>query len=180
VDQEQSSMFPSGSSGMSDRTRRLMQQVAQAVAKLPNKLAISGYTDAQPFRGAGNYSNWELSTDRANASRRALIEAGVPADRIRQVTGNADQDPLIKDNPLDARNRRIAIMVLSDAKLANTGNAGGGAGSGPGAGSGGNPGSRSLPSRGLAPTPPPPPPPGLSGPTRTSAPADGIRITPAR
>ncbi len=183
VDQEQSSMFPSGSSGMSDRTRRLMQQVAQAVAKLPNKLAISGYTDAQPFRGAGNYSNWELSTDRANASRRALIEAGVPADRIRQVTGNADQDPLIKDNPLDARNRRIAIMVLSDAKVANTGNGSNGTpGAGGTSGGGGTNRGGSLPQRGLVPPPAPPPPPGLTGPTRTSAPADGggIRITPAR
>ena len=181
VDQEQSSMFPSGSASMSDKTRRLMQQVAQAVSKLPNKLAISGYTDAQPFRGAGNYSNWELSTDRANASRRAMIEAGVPADRIRQVTGNADQDPLIKDNPLDARNRRIAIMVLSDAKVSNTGNGGNAGGGAAPSGAGSRPGGGSLPSRGLQPPPPPPPPPGLNGPTRTSAPGgEGIRITPAR
>ncbi len=186
VDQEQSSMFPSGSSAMSERTRRLMQQVAQAVSKLPNKLAISGHTDAQPFRGQGNYSNWELSTDRANASRRAMIEAGVPADRIRQVTGNADQDPMIKDNPLDARNRRIAILVLSDAKLTNTGNGGGPGGNQGGAAPGAAPGTgpnRGLPTRGLLPPAPPPAPPGLTGPTRTSAPAggeSGIRITPAR
>lgn len=107
-------MFPSGGAQVNDRTRRLMQQVAQVVSKLPNKLAISGHTDAQPFRGGGAYSNWELSADRANAARRQMIEAGVPAERIRQVTGNADQDPMIKDNPLDARNRRIAILLLSD------------------------------------------------------------------
>jgi chemotaxis protein MotB len=168
VDQEQSSMFPSGSAGMSDKTRRLMQQVAQAVSKLPNKLAISGHTDAQPFRGQGNYSNWELSTDRANASRRALIEAGVPSERIRQVTGNADQDPMIKDNPLDPRNRRIAILVLSDVKKTNAADAGAAPGNAPRQGPG--PTSRSV-----LPPPPPPPPPGLNGPA-----SGGIRIQPAR
>ncbi|MBP6819690.1 flagellar motor protein MotB [Ferrovibrio sp. MS7] len=169
VDQEQSSMFPSGSAAMNDKTRRLMQQVAQAVSKLPNKLAISGNTDAQPFRGQGNYSNWELSTDRANASRRALIDAGVPAERIRQVTGNADQDPLIKDNPLDPRNRRIAILVLSDVKKTNAADAQPGNTNGP------RPATSVPLSRSVAPPPPPPPPPGLGG-----ASNGGIRIQPAR
>lgn len=168
VDQEQSSMFPSGSAGMNDKTRRLMQQVAQVVAKLPNKLAISGHTDAQPFRGQGSYSNWELSADRANASRRALIDAGVPAERIRQVTGNSDQDPLIKDNPLDPRNRRIAILLLSDAPKAAAQGGQGGAGANPG---GSTAASRAV-SRSLAPPPPPPPPPGLNGPS--------VRVQPSR
>lgn len=173
VDEEQSSMFPSGSAGMTEKTRRLMQQVAQAVSKLPNKLAISGNTDAQPFRGQGTYSNWELSADRANAARRGLIEAGVPAERIRQVTGNADQDPLIKDNPLDPRNRRIAILLLSEVpKPGAPGTASAGAG-------GGN---RSAPLRPNPsvlrnPAPPPPPPPGLTGP----GPSGGvIRVLPTR
>lgn len=165
VDEEQSSMFPSGSAGMNEKARRLMQQVAQAVSKLPNKLAISGNTDAQPFRGQGAYSNWELSADRANAARRAMIEAGVPAERIRQVTGNADQDPLIKDNPLDPRNRRIAILLLSDAQKPA---ANGGAGGTP---------TPQAPGALRRPPPPPPPPPGLSGP----GPANGaIRILPSR
>lgn len=156
-------MFPSGSGQMNDKARRLMQQVAQAVAKLPNKLAISGHTDAQPFRGQGAYSNWELSADRANAARRAMIEANVPAERIRQVTGNADQDPLIKSNPLDPRNRRIAILLLTDVPRS-----GGGAQQQP-----------SASRRGVlrAPAPPPPPPPGLSGPEPGNG---GIRILPAR
>lgn len=168
VDEEQSSMFPSGSAGMTEKTRRLMQQVAQAVSKLPNKLAVSGNTDAQPFRGQGAYSNWELSADRANAARRSMIEAGVPAERFRQVTGNADQDPLIKDNPLDPRNRRIAILLLSDVPKAS-----------PAAGSQGQ-GNVSQPQRpGTLRNPPPPPPlpPGLSGP----GPSNGaIRILPTR
>ncbi|PJI44287.1 flagellar motor protein MotB [Ferrovibrio sp.] len=176
VDEEQSSMFPSGSAAMSDKTRRLMQQVAQAVSKLPNKLAISGNTDAQPFRGQGAYSNWELSADRANAARRAMIEAGVPAERIRQVTGNADQDPLIKDNPLDARNRRIAILLLSDVpKVAPDSNAGGGNRGGAGSRGGFTPG-RVTPGALRNPPPPPPPPPGLNGPNGNSQ----IRVMPSR
>lgn len=169
IDQEQSSMFPSGSAAMSERARRLMQQVAQAVNKLPNKLAVSGHTDALPYRGGqGGYSNWELSTDRANASRRAMIEAGVPAEKFRQVTGNADQDPMIKDNPLDPRNRRIAILVLSDVRRSNA-DAGAAGGAQPAAS---GPRRVDLPSRGLTPPAPPPPPPGLNGP--------GVRISPAR
>jgi chemotaxis protein MotB len=176
VDEEQSSMFPSGSAGMSDKTRRLMQQVAQAVSKLPNKLAISGNTDAQPFRGQGAYSNWELSADRANAARRAMIEAGVPAERIRQVTGNADQDPLIKDNPLDARNRRIAILLLSDVpKIAPGSGAGGGNRGGAGNSGGFTPGAI-RPGVLRNPPPPPPPPPGLNGPNGNSQ----IRVMPSR
>jgi chemotaxis protein MotB len=176
VDEEQSSMFPSGSAAMSDKTRRLMQQVAQAVSKLPNKLAISGNTDAQPFRGQGAYSNWELSADRANAARRAMIEAGVPAERIRQVTGNADQDPLIKDNPLDARNRRIAILLLSDVpKIAPGGGAAGGSRGGAGNSGGFTPGAI-RPGTLRNPPPPPPPPPGLNGPNGNSQ----IRVMPSR
>jgi chemotaxis protein MotB len=169
VDEEQSSMFPSGSAGMNDKARRLMQQVAQAVSKLPNKLAISGNTDAQPFRGQGAYSNWELSADRANAARRSMIEAGVPAERFRQVTGNADQDPLIKDNPLDPRNRRIAILLLSDVPRT----AGGGTtASGPQR-TGQQP---SRPGALRNPPPPPPLPPGLGGAPQNNP----IRILPSR
>lgn len=168
VDEEQSSMFPSGSSQMSEKARRLMQQVAQAVSKLPNKLAISGHTDAQPFRGQGAYSNWELSADRANAARRAMIEASVPAERFRQVTGNADQDPMIKDNPLDPRNRRIAILLLTDVPPSS-----GGTGPQPRQQAGGG----IRPGVLRAPVPPPPPPPGLTGPEPGSG---GIRILPGR
>lgn len=170
VDEEQSSMFPSGSAAMSEKTRRLMQQVAQAVSKLPNKLAISGNTDAQPFRGQGAYSNWELSADRANAARRAMIESGVPAERFRQVTGNADQDPLIKDNPLDARNRRIAILLLSDVPKTNAG------GNAAGGNRGGFTPGTIRPGALRNPPPPPPPPPGLNGPGGNSQ----IRVMPSR
>jgi chemotaxis protein MotB len=118
VDQEQQSMFPSGSASLNDRAKNLTQLVAQVVAKLPNKLSVSGHTDATPFRFGNTYGNWELSTDRANASRRALIENGVDPARFRLVTGNADRQPLITSDPFNPSNRRIAIVLLRDQPLA--------------------------------------------------------------
>ena len=109
-------MFALGSSDMNDAAKKLMTLVAQAVQKLPNKISITGHTDATPFAKAGNYGNWELSSDRANASRRALIAAGVPADRIAKVVGTADREPLFPAEPASPRNRRMSIVLLRDAK----------------------------------------------------------------
>lgn len=117
VDQQNQSMFPSGSTQMHERTKLLLQKVAHVIEKLPNKVSITGHTDALPYRGDGNYGNWELSTDRANASRRALTESGVPAPRIAQVVGKADQEPLISADRLNPSNRRIAIVLLREAKI---------------------------------------------------------------
>ena len=111
LDEERSPMFTSGSAVPNDRARQLLQKVAPVLAKLPEAVSLSGHTDATPFRGAER-SNWELSTERANATRRLLVEAGLPESRIRNVTGNADRDPLLPGDPLAAANRRIAIVVL--------------------------------------------------------------------
>jgi chemotaxis protein MotB len=116
VDQEKVSMFALGSSDMAESAKKLMNLVAQAIQKLPNKISITGHTDATPFAKAGNYGNWELSTDRANASRRALTAAGLPNDRITTVVGTADRDPLIADQPNSPRNRRISIVLLRETK----------------------------------------------------------------
>ena len=76
---------------------------------------IPGHTDSKPFRGGNrNYGNWELSADRANAARRALVGDGVAHDRIAKGTGRADNDPLVPEDPESARNRRISIMLLYD------------------------------------------------------------------
>ena len=114
VDQSQISMFPRGSSAMFQHTRALMAQVAKVVGNLPNRIAISGHTDATKFANPDGYSNWELSADRANASRRALVDMGLPAERIALVLGKADTEPLIKSNPKDPRNRRIGIVLLHE------------------------------------------------------------------
>jgi chemotaxis protein MotB len=106
-------MFPSGSAQVTPQTRQLLTLVGQAVRQLPNRLSVSGHTDATPFNRP-NYDNWDLSTDRANSSRRALLSAGVVDTRFATVVGRADRDPLFPDEPASARNRRIAIVLLSE------------------------------------------------------------------
>ena len=113
VDQEGVAMFKSGSAEMRDQARALLALVTNVVATLPNKVAISGHTDSVKF-GSSNYTNWELSGDRANASRRALVESGLPSDRIEKVVGKADRDHLFADQPESHRNRRIAIVLLRE------------------------------------------------------------------
>jgi chemotaxis protein MotB len=120
VDQEKLSMFSSGSADMGEAAKKLMALVSQVVQRLPNKISVSGHTDATPFAKGGNYGNWELSTDRANASRRALLAAGLPPDRIAQVVGVADRDPLVADQPTSPRNRRISIVLLKEPKPPGT------------------------------------------------------------
>ena len=111
VDQEGGSMFPSGSAQMKPRTRALLGQIAQVINELPNRVAISGHTDATPFQTEGGYTNWELSSDRANAARRALVDSGIPLERIALVTGKADTEPFDASDPFLPTNRRISIVL---------------------------------------------------------------------
>jgi chemotaxis protein MotB len=101
---------------MEDAAKKLMAQVASVVAKLPNKISVTGHTDATPYVGRSNYGNWELSTDRANASRRELIAAGLGLERLAKVVGMADREPLVANEPLSPKNRRISIVLLREAK----------------------------------------------------------------
>ncbi|MFO7484317.1 flagellar motor protein MotB [Oceanibaculum nanhaiense] len=114
VDQEERAMFPLGGSNMYDYTQQLMDKVSQVIGRLPNKITITGHTDALPYRASNGYTNWELSADRANASRRALVAAGLPEDRIGWVVGKADKDPFVPEDPRSAQNRRISIVLLRD------------------------------------------------------------------
>jgi chemotaxis protein MotB len=113
VDKEGRPMFASGNANMPDRTRKLIAQVAATILPLPNRIKVTGHTDSVPFRGAKRgHGNWELSSDRAQATRRVLDEAGLSADRIASVAGRAAQDPLLPEDPTSARNRRISIVLL--------------------------------------------------------------------
>jgi chemotaxis protein MotB len=114
VDAERQPMFALGGAAPTARIRALMQKVAPVLAGLPNAISIAGHTDALVFRGPDK-SNWELSTDRANAARRVLVEAGLAEDRIRSVTGNADRDLLVPNDPTNPANRRITVVVLRHA-----------------------------------------------------------------
>ena len=111
LDEDKQPMFATGSAVLNDRARTLLLKVAPILMKLPESLSITGHTDATPFRG-GDRSNWELSAERANATRRLLAEAGVPEAQVQTVSGQADRDPLLPAEPLAAANRRIAIVVL--------------------------------------------------------------------
>ncbi len=115
VDQAKTSMFPLGRAEMYEPTRALLGQVARAIAELPNKVSIVGHTDGVPFRGTDGYDNWSLSLDRADATRRTLIAAGLDESRIATVIGKADTDPMFPADPLDPRNRRISITLLREA-----------------------------------------------------------------
>jgi chemotaxis protein MotB len=103
--------FDSGSSRLNDSGKELLVMLAQELQKLPNTISLEGHTDAKPFAGAGNYSNWELSADRANAARRLMQENGIRHDQVSQVRGFADQNLRKKDDPEDPSNRRITILV---------------------------------------------------------------------
>lgn len=107
-------MFTTGSAVPNERARLLLQKVAPVLMRLNESISIAGHTDATPYRGTDK-SNWELSTERANATRRLLLESGLQEGRIRSVTGNADRDPLLPKDPTAAANRRIAIVVLRAA-----------------------------------------------------------------
>jgi chemotaxis protein MotB len=115
LDEDRQPMFPFGSAVPNERARLLLQKVAPALMRLTQDISIAGYTDAAPFTGAGR-TNWELSADRANATRRVLVEGGLQNARIRSVTGNAERDPLVPTDPLAAANRRMAIVVLRSVR----------------------------------------------------------------
>ena len=114
MDEDRRPMFPSGSAQMAERARALLAKVAPVLLRLPEQIAIDGHTDSAAYRGTDR-TNWELSAERANATRRILGELGLPDDRFSSVTGHANRQPLIKEDPLAAANRRIAIMVLRRA-----------------------------------------------------------------
>lgn len=116
TDQEGVAMFPSGSSAMYGHTRAMLDMVARVVNQLPNRIVVSGHTDATPFQDPSGYGNWELSADRALAARRALVASGVPDQKIMRVSGAGDQEPLDAANPKAPRNRRITITVLRDSR----------------------------------------------------------------
>ncbi len=103
--------FSSGSSKLNGDGRDLLVTLAQELGKLPNTLSIEGHTDSKPYATSGSYTNWELSSDRANAARRLMQSDGIRPDQVSQVRGFADQRLRKTESPLDASNRRISIIV---------------------------------------------------------------------
>lgn len=115
IDQEGKPMFASGSAEMLPNMEKLMSQVAGVIIPMHNDASVRGHTDAVPYPPGATYTNWELSADRANSARRALIGDNVPKERIGNVMGKADTEHLIEDNPRDPQNRRISIIMLRES-----------------------------------------------------------------
>ena len=108
--------FDSGSPSLNADGNELLVMLAQELGKLPNKISIEGHTDSKPFAKSGNYSNWELSSDRANSARRLMQGNGARANQITQIRGFADQRLRKPHDPLDPANRRISLIVQYIAK----------------------------------------------------------------
>ncbi|HEX6266819.1 MAG TPA: flagellar motor protein MotB [Burkholderiales bacterium] len=114
VDADQRPMFASGSAVVQPYMQDLLRLIAEVLTEVPNRLTLEGHTDAAPFsQGERGYSNWELSADRANASRRELLAGGLPEDRVLRVQGLASSSPLDAGDPRDPANRRISIIVMN-------------------------------------------------------------------
>ncbi len=114
VDEQNRPMFDSGSAVMKDYTRDILREIGRTLNELPNKISLSGHTDAVQYAsGERGYSNWELSADRANASRRELVAGGLEEGKIMRVVGLGSAVPFDKDNPNSPVNRRISIIVMN-------------------------------------------------------------------
>ncbi|MFY7976023.1 MAG: flagellar motor protein MotB [Rubrivivax sp.] len=114
VDENQRPMFASGSAEVQPYMRDLLRAVGEVLSEVPNRLTLEGHTDALPFAGgARGFGNWELSADRANASRRELVTGGLPADQVLRVQGLAASTPFDPADPTAPANRRISIIVMN-------------------------------------------------------------------
>jgi len=116
VDEQNRPMFDSGSSALKEYTRQILRELGKLLNDVPNRISLSGHTDGNPYAlGERGYSNWELSADRANASRRELILGGIDEKKIIRVVGMGAAVMLDKSDPVSPVNRRITITVLNHA-----------------------------------------------------------------
>jgi len=114
VDEQNRPMFASGSAVVQPYMRELLREIGGLLTDVPNRLTLEGHTDAQPFQGGDRgYSNWELSADRANASRRELVAGGMTDERVLRVQGLASSTLFDSADPNNPQNRRISIIVMN-------------------------------------------------------------------
>ncbi len=114
VDEKNRPMFASASAELQPYTKVILHEIGKMLNTVPNKISLSGHTDATPYANGGTaYSNWELSTDRANASRRELIAGGMDENKVLRVVGLASAIPFDKADPFNPVNRRISIIVMN-------------------------------------------------------------------
>ena len=116
IDAQNRPMFTSSSADLRPYTRELLREIAAALNDVDNRVSMSGHTDSAQYAGGERgFSNWELSSNRANAARRELVAGGLEAGKMLRVVGLADTAHLNPDDPLDPANRRISIVVLNRA-----------------------------------------------------------------
>jgi chemotaxis protein MotB len=114
IDDQNRPMFDSGGAAMKSYTRDVLREIGKTLNDLPNRISLSGHTDAVQYStGERGYSNWELSADRANASRRELVAGGLEDGKIMRVVGLGSAVPFNKDDVNDPVNRRISIIVMN-------------------------------------------------------------------
>ena len=118
VERAGSSFFDSGSTELLGHSARILGIIAGELGKLANDVVVEGHTDRRPYVNGDRYGNWELSADRANAARRAMEHSGLAKGQVRAVRGLADTELHLKNDPLDPRNRRVSIVVRSQAAVA--------------------------------------------------------------
>lgn len=115
VDEQNRPMFALGRAELQPYTRTILREIGKMLNDVDNKISLSGHTDAKPFpSGDKGYSNWELSADRANASRRELVAGGMDTNKVLQVIGLSSAVLFDKDDPLNPINRRISIVVMNE------------------------------------------------------------------
>lgn len=117
IDRDDRSMFQVGGKEPLAHTKEVLRTIAGVISKMPNRIKVSGHTDSSGRGAQIAYGNWELSSDRAQASRRVLNEAGLPHNRIFEVTGKADTEPFDPFDPRAAANRRITIILMREAPV---------------------------------------------------------------
>ncbi len=114
IDKEGRPMFDLASAHMENYAADIIHKLAQVMNEMPNKISISGHTDARPFPGNGQgYTNWELSSDRANAARKEMIRGGLKESKMLRVVGLASSVPFLDNDPIAATNRRISIILMN-------------------------------------------------------------------
>lgn len=113
VDKENRSMFDLGGTRLKPYTAVILKELGSIINQVPNRISLTGHTDARPLQGF-NYSNWELSTERANAARRALIAGGMDPDKIGRIVGLSSTVPFDKSDPNNPVNRRISLIVMTE------------------------------------------------------------------
>lgn len=111
IDKPGSSFFASGSAQLLGESQHMLALIAAEISKLNNEVVIEGHTDSLPYSAGAPYGNWELSTDRANAARRAMEAAGLSPSHVKAVRGYADTDLRDPANPRDPSNRRVSILI---------------------------------------------------------------------